>query len=225
MEDLRALLKEYGDEATRLQMEAYMKNNFSFLGIKTPLRRELTKDFLREKRKDKNLDWDFIFWTWQQDEREFQYLGLDYLKSMDRYLKVEDLDKIRFLATTKSWWDSVDGLHRSLGRLSLRDERLKDLMFLWSQDENMWIRRLAIDHQLHLKEDTDRDLLEKIIKNNLESQEFFINKAIGWSLRDYGKTDSAWVKNFLEENKEGLSNLSIREASKYLGQEEEDERT
>lgn len=216
MEDLKVLLKEHGDEDTRQQMEAYMKNKFSFLGIKTPLRRELTKDFLREKRREKALDWNFIFWTWQQDEREFQYLGLDYLKAMDKHLKFEDLDKIRYLATHKSWWDSVDGLHRSLGRLSLRDERLKDLMLDWSQDENMWIRRLAIDHQLHLKEATDKDLLGNIIKNNLGSDEFFINKAIGWALRDYSKTDQAWVKDFLEENKKGLSNLSLREASKYL---------
>ena len=216
MEDLKVLLKEHGDEDTRQQMEAYMKNKFSFLGIKTPLRRELTKDFLREKRREKALDWNFIFWTWQQDEREFQYLGLDYFKAMDKYLKFEDLDKIRYLATKRSWWDSVDGLHRSLGRLSLRDERLKDLMLDWSQDENMWIRRLAIDHQLHLKEATDKELLGNIIKNNLGSDEFFINKAIGWALRDYSKTDQAWVKDFLEENKKGLSNLSLREASKYL---------
>ena len=89
-------------------------------------------------------------------------------------------------------------------------------MLKWSKDHDMWLRRVAIDHQLCRKEKTDTALLKKILINNLGSDEFFINKAIGWSLRDYSKTDPAWVRNFIEEYEGLLNTLSIREGSKYI---------
>ena len=89
-------------------------------------------------------------------------------------------------------------------------------MIEWSKDEDFWIRRIAIDHQLTRKEKTNAELLEKIIINNFGSDEFFINKAIGWSLRDYSKTNPQWVRNFIEKYKGQMDKLSIIEASKYI---------
>ena len=83
-------------------------------------------------------------------------------------------------------------------------------------DDNIWLRRVAIDHQLLRKEKTDTNLLEKILVNNLNHTEFFINKAIGWALRDYSKTNPQWVKDFIEKYKNNMASLSIREASKYI---------
>ena len=60
------------------------------------------------------------------------------------------------------------------------------------------------------------ELLEKIIVNNFGSNEFFINKAIGWSLRDYSKTNPKWVKEFVGKYKDKMDKLSIKEASKYI---------
>lgn len=59
-------------------------------------------------------------------------------------------------------------------------------------------------------------MLEKILLNNFGSSAFFINKAIGWSLRDYSKTNPDWVRNFVETHKDKMNKLSIREASKYI---------
>ena len=89
-------------------------------------------------------------------------------------------------------------------------------MLKWSKDEDFWVRRIAIDHQLCRKEKTNTELLEKIIVNNFGSNEFFINKAIGWSLRDYSKTNPKWVKEFVEKYKDKMDKLSIKEASKYI---------
>ena len=89
-------------------------------------------------------------------------------------------------------------------------------MLQWSTDEDFWIRRIAIDHQLLRKEKTNTQLLEQIIINNLGSSEFFINKAIGWSLRDYSKTNPDWVRDFINRYKERMDKLSVREASKYI---------
>lgn len=89
-------------------------------------------------------------------------------------------------------------------------------MLLWSKEKDFWLRRIAIDYQLNRKEKTNKELLEKIIVNNLGSREFFINKAIGWSLREYSKTNPFWVKEFINKYKDKLDKLSIREASKYI---------
>ena len=80
-------------------------------------------------------------------------------------------------------------------------------MLEWSTDEDFWVRRIAIDHQLCRKERTNTELLEKILVNNF---------GIGWSLRDYSKTNQDWVRNFVETHKDKMDKLSIREASKYL---------
>lgn len=93
---------------------------------------------------------------------------------------------------------------------------MNELMLAWSVDEDFWLRRIAIDHQLGRKEQTDRELLAQIIVNNLGDREFFINKAIGWSLREYAKTDPEWVRDFLARYGERLDKLSVREASKHL---------
>ncbi|SNG12124.1 DNA alkylation repair enzyme, truncation [Streptococcus pneumoniae] len=93
------------------------------------------------------------------------------------------------------------------------------LIFLsikWSLSDNIWLRRVAIDHQLLRKEKTNTQLMEKILLHNLNQTEFFINKAIGWTLRDYSKTNPTWVTCFIEKNKERMAELSIKEASKYL---------
>lgn len=89
-------------------------------------------------------------------------------------------------------------------------------MLEWSKDEDFWLRRTAIDHQLCRKDKTNTELLEKILVNNFGSDEFFINKAIGWSLRDYSKTNPEYVKAFISKYSDQMANLSIKEASKYL---------
>lgn len=131
-------------------------------------------------------------------------------------LVLADLPRLKKLAQTKSWWDSIDGLDKLVGKIVLDNPEAKQVMIDWSLDEDFWLRRIAIDHQLLQKEKTDIVLLEKILVNNLNQTEFFITKAIGWSLRVYSKTNPHWVRDFLGKHQHKMSSLSIREVSKYL---------
>ena len=79
-----------------------------------------------------------------------------------------------------------------------------------------FVKDIQFNGEAVSKEKTKQELLAKIIDNNLNREEFFINKAIGWALRDYSKTNPPWVKEFLASRKNGLAKLSLREASKYL---------
>lgn len=153
---------------------------------------------------------------YEDNHREFQYLVYDYLLAMKQYISFDDIPKIKNYILNKSWWDTVDFLCKVIGDVELRDLRVKDIMIEWSKDDNIWIKRSAIEHQLNFKEKTDPELLEKIIVNCFDSNEFFINKAIGWALRQYSKIDPNWVKKFIQEYGNRMDDLSIKEASKYI---------
>jgi 3-methyladenine DNA glycosylase AlkD len=216
MPDILTQFSANTDHAQAVAMSAYMRDQFPFLGIPKPKRALLSKEFLKNAKKAGVPSWDFIFKCWELPEREYQYLALDYLAVTKGGLGPSDLPKLKQLAVTKSWWDTVDSLDFIIGELVLKHPELNTVMVAWSTDENFWLRRIAIDHQLARKEKTDTALLAKIIENNFGQSEFFINKAIGWSLREYSKTAPAWVRAFIERHRDKLAPLSIREGSKYI---------
>ena len=207
---------QHKNEEQAQKMSKYMLNKFEYIGIKTPERRKIFKNSFKEYKNKEKIDWEFVNKCWENKYREFQYVAADYLKNMKDKLTIDDIPKFKQLILKKSWWDTIDNLDMTIGALALKDSNVNKILLEWSIDENIWLRRIAIDHQLLRKEKTDTELLEKILKNNLGQAEFFINKAIGWALRDYSKTNPNWVKNFIEKNREKMAKLSIREASKYL---------
>ena len=197
-------------------MEAYMRHQFSFLGIAGPARNALYKKYFPSAKKTRIINWAFVDTCWEKEPREYQYVAANYLKAMQSYLTKDDLPKLECLVVTKSWWDTVDILDRVVGSLVPNHPELEEVLLKWSLSDNICLRRVAIDHQLLRKEKTNIQLMEKILLNNLDQTEFFINKAIGWSLRDYSKTNPEWVARFIEKNQKRMAELSIKEASKYL---------
>ncbi len=214
--EIKEIFEENADKENAAAMSQYMRNKFKFYGLPTPKRKELSKDFLKREKKIAEIDWSFVDKCFADEHREFQYLAVDYLSVKNEYLTYEDIPAIRKYIQQKQWWDTIDFFDKVIGDIGLKDKRVDDLMLQWSTDEDFWIRRIAIDHQLLRKEKTNTQLLEQIIINNLGSSEFFINKAIGWSLRDYSKTNPDWVRDFINRYKERMDKLSVREASKYI---------
>jgi DNA alkylation repair enzyme len=215
VEELVKELKAVANSDDAVAMKAYMKNKFEFLGVKTPARRKLAKAFFKQQT-DSVIDWNFINEAWKNPFRELQYAALDYLEIRKKLLTPSDFSRLKKLAQTKSWWDTIDFLDRLVGSIIARFPETKEIILAWSCDEDIWLRRLAINHHLLRKEETDTELLENILVNNLGQTEFFINKAIGWALRDYSKTNPDWVRDFIERYRAEMVALSIREGSKYL---------
>ncbi|MDR1452748.1 MAG: DNA alkylation repair protein, partial [Candidatus Margulisbacteria bacterium] len=191
---LFSTLERNAGRSRAIKMSAYMRAKFVFLGLSTPKRKALCRSFWQAAKKENYLDWTFVMACWQKPPREFQYTALDYLFLKQNLLRPGDLPKLKKLAVTKSWWDTIDGLARLVGGIALNYPEVKNILLKWSAAENFWLRRIAIDHQLLYKTQTDPKLLARIIVNNLGQTEFFINKAIGWSLREYSKTAPAWVR-------------------------------
>ena len=215
-ETIKKLFETHSNPERAISMSKYMKDQFSFYGITAPDRKNLYKDFLKTEKKQGTLDWAFLEQCYADDHREFQYLAYEYLLAMKKQLSFEDISFVKALVMKKSWWDTVDFLAQVVGNIALKDSRVDELMLAWSQKENIWVRRVSILYQLRFKEKTKTTQLEQILLNCLGTNEFFINKAIGWALREYSKTNPDWVRTFLENHQTQMANLSIREASKYL---------
>lgn len=215
-ETIKKLFETHSNPERAIQMAKYMKNQFSFYGIAAADRKNLYKDFLKTEKKQGTLDWAFLDQCYADDHREFQYLAYEYLLAMKKQLSFEDISSIKSLIKKKSWWDTVDFLAQVVGNIALKDSRVDELMLAWSQEENIWVRRVSILYQLRFKEKTNTTQLEQIILYCVGTNEFFINKAIGWALREYSKTNPDWVRTFLENHQVQMANLSIREASKYI---------
>jgi 3-methyladenine DNA glycosylase AlkD len=222
-EELFAAFAAAADPEQARGMAAYMKGQFEFLGIPTPRRKALAKGFLKAVKAETQVDWQFIETCWAKPEREFQYLAIDYLKAKQELLEPGDMVHIEGLVLAKSWWDTIDALDVIAGGIAAAYPEAKEVELTWSTSSNIWLRRMAIDHQLQRKGATDTALLQRILENNLppllpESMtgEFFINKAVGWALRDYSKTDPSWVAAFIDSHRAQMAKLSIKEGSKYL---------
>ena len=214
--DLITDFEENRNELLAESMSKYMQDKFRFLGVRGATRTEIYKKYFPDARKTKTIDWDFVENCWNKEEREFQYVVVYYLKAMQKFLKREDISRLKYLIVTKSWWDTVDLLAKVIGSLVIRIEGYDQIMLEWSKDSNIWLKRVAILYQLSLKEKVDKQILERILVDNLGDSEFFINKAIGWALRDYSKYNPEWVREFIKKNKDNMASLSIREASKYI---------
>ena len=214
--DLITDFEENRNELLAESMSKYMQDKFRFLGVRGTTRTEIYKKYFPDARKTKTIDWDFVENCWNKEEREFQYVVVYYLKAMQKFLKREDISRLKYLIVTKSWWDTVDLLAKVIGSLVIRIEGYNQIMLEWSKDSNIWLKRVAILYQLSLKEKVDKQILERILVDNLGDSEFFINKAIGWALRNYSKYNPEWVREFIKKNKDNMASLSIREASKYI---------
>lgn len=217
VDELIKLYKLNANPVAAVPMKAYMRNQFEFLGIKTPQRRELQYQFYAEFGLPQIDDLaEILFKLWDLSEREYQYAAIGMLEKFEKQLPADFIDAIEKLITTKSWWDTVDSLAvGTVGVHFLRYPNVKELTLQrWRRSDDFWLRRTCILFQLNYKGDTDFDLLKGIILENLDSKEFFINKAIGWALRQYSRVDPDGVRAFVSVTP--LAPLSVREALKWL---------
>lgn len=204
------------DEQNALPMAKYMKDKFPFAGVPAPARKKLEAPFLKASRSlpISNL-LEEIRRNYAKTEREYQYYAIDLALRNIKRLTAEELAECLPLLGEKTWWDSVDAWRKVYSDWVKLNLDQREEVFNWFfQHENFWYRRVAINLQLQFKEKTDLHLLEKSILADQDTDEFFIQKAIGWSLREYSKTDAAWVRDFFAAHP--LSKLAVKEGSKYL---------
>ena len=216
-----AALRPLADAQQALPMRAYMLDQFAFLGIRAAPRRQALRGLPR-----------LNTWTahdllaladklWAAPEREFQYVAVDLLPKYHRQLGMDSVAQLLELVQRKSWWDTVDALAGVVGDIVLR-ARATDAHAQRAMDEclvhpHLWVRRIAMLHQLGWKAQTDQERLFRYALALSGETDFFIRKAIGWALRDHARSQPEAVRRFLENHANQFSGLTRREAGKHLG--------
>lgn len=215
-QELDARLEAVAIEANAIPMKKYMKNHFEFYGIKSPARKSVVSAFIKEygRISEEGLD-EFVRLCWDNPYRELHYACLDIIEK-EKKPKLERLELYEWMILHRSWWDSVDSIAPNLlGRLLQQNpELIKENTLRYVQSNELWLQRTALIFQLKYKTEVDLPLLFNYCEMLAQHKDFFIRKAIGWSLRQAGKFYPQEVKDFVAKTE--LSNLSVREALKHL---------
>ena len=218
---LKTLLASHAHPSQAAPMKRYMRDQFDYLGIKVPELMALLKGHYRLHGLPSLADLDPVLRDlWALPQREYQYAANSLLDKFESDLPAGFITTLEYLLVTKSWWDTVDTI--ATGAVGVHFKRYptvrRKYLARWRASDNFWLRRSTILFQLQYKSDTDFPLLCDIICENLGSREFFINKAIGWALRQYTRTDPDAVRRFVASTP--LHPLSAREALKWLQKRE-----
>jgi 3-methyladenine DNA glycosylase AlkD len=204
---------EYGQKQSD-----YLKNNFPCYGIQTLARREILKNCTSVYKDEIKSNYRTICWElYQFPHREMHHVAIDiFIKEIKKNYQVEDIALIEKLITTNSWWDSVDTLAKYAvgGYLTTFPEKTYPVIEELSNSENMWLNRTAIIFQLGFKEKTDFELLISECEKHKQSNDFFIQKAIGWALREYSSINPSGVLNYVSNT--NLKSLSKKEAIRKI---------
>jgi 3-methyladenine DNA glycosylase AlkD len=201
-------------------MQAYMKTDMPFYGVQKPARvpiaRQLVKEFAPTNHDEYTA---LVLGLWDLPHREEKYLALDVAEHFLSFVDGTSLPLYRRLIVEGAWWDFVDEVATHLvGHLVVHGPRENwPEVDTWIDQPDMWLRRSVIICQVGAKERTDPARLFAFCEARIEEKEFFIRKAIGWSLREYAKTDPEAVAKFAMNNRDRLSGLSFREATKHIG--------
>jgi 3-methyladenine DNA glycosylase AlkD len=200
-------------------MAVYMKTDMPFYGVQKAARTQILRRVKREFPPVDCVEYRAaVLALWQLAHREEKYLAIAYARAFDEYVRADSMQLFERLVVEGAWWDLVDeAAARLVGRALFKERtRIVPTVRSWISSEDMWLRRTSIICQLAHKSDTDVALLADACTANLGDSAFFIRKAIGWSLREYAKTDPAWVTDYVDRYRIELSSLSLREATKHL---------
>jgi 3-methyladenine DNA glycosylase AlkD len=217
--DVRGALVPLKDAERAAGARAYMRGKFEYLGIATPERRAAVAELIRGFKPATAEELrEAATGMWAMREREYQYVAADLLIKHQAALSLDDLPWLLELAQQKSWWDTVDCIVKVAGKV-VRRSGAKGVraMDRAVKHKDLWVRRIAMLHQLGWRNDCDTERLFRYAELLAAEKEFFIRKAIGWALRDYAWHDWRVVERFLIANEGKFSGLTVREAGKNFG--------
>jgi 3-methyladenine DNA glycosylase AlkD len=222
LDGLRAELAAAGDPERAAAQERYMKGVMPYHGLSQPELRALLRPHLKEFAPRDRAEWEAAVRTWWDGatHREEQYaaLALARHRVAREWQDVRELDLYRHLVVTGAWWDVVDVIAGHLVGDVLAGHRAGATPVVrgWAVDDDVWLRRTAVICQLGHGTETDLDLLAFAIERNVDDPSFWLRKGIGWALRQYARTDPAWVQAHVDQLGDRLSGLSRREATKHF---------
>ncbi|MYJ86866.1 MAG: hypothetical protein F4044_04025 [Rhodobacteraceae bacterium] len=221
-EKLLTRFSEAGDPDTAKYQQSYMKTDMPFWGVKTPQTRKIVSSLIKESRIESPEEWvslmDFI-WT-NASRREEWYASIEIFNhaKFRKWILPEHMDFVEKMVVEGAWWEIIDPIATHGVHQMLINQPLETSVILrdWAQSTNIWKRRTAILTQLLSKEKMDWNMQLGIMEHSLVEKEFFLQKAIGWVLRQYSRTNPQRVEDYISQNEQRLSSLAKREGMKWI---------
>jgi len=210
--------EKFANPEIAIGQQKYMRNLFKYYGIKTDQRRAIQKQFFKEYSLPDIKDLQQIATElWNLEFRELHYFAMELIEKMIKKVDISFVQFLEYLILNNSWWDSVDMIAPTLVKNHFErfPELIPEYSKKWINSDNIWLQRSAILFQLNRKKNTDLDLLFQLILIRQDSKEFFVQKAMGWILRQYAKTDSKPILEFVAQNPQ-LPTLTKKEALKHF---------
>lgn len=216
---IEELFRKNGNRERAAGAKVYMRDLFNYFGISTPDRRQLEREFHNEHALPSFSETEQIVRKlWTKSERELQYFAMELCYKHRKAFPRKALHLFEYMIRNKSWWDTVDFIAIKLvnSYFQLYPDMILPKTKEWINSGHIWLMRTALIFQNNDKKKTDEKLLFKLILICSGHPDFFIRKAIGWSLRQYARTNPASVKKFVTASE--LSELSRKEALKHIGE-------
>ncbi|MBT3233157.1 MAG: DNA alkylation repair protein [Calditrichaeota bacterium] len=216
---IRQTLESTGNEDNAVPMQAYMKSELPFRGVKAGERKKIFSQIIKQVPVSTQNEYKRIIRElWDADFREERYMAVTLARRYKKFQVLEMLSLYKMMIQTGAWWDYVDELAAHLiGSLLRRyPDEMKMTLRAWIKDDDVWLRRSAILAQLQFKSETDAKMLFEFCESRLHETGFWICKAIGWALRAYSKTEPYAVRRFVDQNKDRMSRVTFKEAVKYI---------
>jgi len=217
IESLEIEFSKHANTIVAKGQKAYMRNQFEFYGLTASERRSVQQPLFKEYDSSLKVDVEkTIIKLWKKEKRDYQYCAQELIFQNTKQFKPEHINLFEFMIINKSWWDTIDFVAPKLVGIyfKLYPKKIENVIEKWLNSNNIWLQRSCLLFQLKYKNNLNTELLTHIIHSLLNSKEFFINKAIGWVLREYSKTNEKWVLNFVQKTK--LTKLSSKEALKFI---------
>ena len=217
IQELQQMFELLANEEHAKGAEAYMKNQFKYFGIYTNERRKISNDYIKKVGLlNKKELYKTVNELYKQTHREFQYVAIELIAFHKKQWTEDIIELTEYCLINKSWWDTVDGIASAIlgDYFKMFPQQINLITSKWNKSKNFWLIRSSIMFQKTYKLNTNKELLAKYIINCSHSKEFFVQKAIGWALREYSKTNPYWVKDFV--NNHSLAPLSKREALRLI---------
>jgi 3-methyladenine DNA glycosylase AlkD len=215
---LISVFSDAQDANKAIAQERYMKNKFPFFGISSPDRKRLQAPFLVKKYlPTKKEAYAIAEELWQKPQRELHYFSMELIQKYKTQMEVDDIIFFEWLLTHNSWWDTVDLIASNLvGYYFIKYPEMRDKTIeKWLRSDHIWLQRTCLIFQLKYRDKTDVLMLSNCIEYLIGTKEFFINKAIGWALRQFSRENPIWVEEFVEQHP-NMSQLSKREALRLI---------
>ena len=218
----------YADEKRTADMAKYHKVKRLYLGVANPDIDALVKTWRANDTLDERIARADALWA--TDVHECRIAAAKLLTQA----RIRPDDAV--WETLQSWlptfdaWAIADHAATAMQKRLIADPSRLDIVETWTTSEHMWTRRAALIATLPWakmnnpkpEEAAARERILGWAASYVTDRAWFMQKSIGWWLRDLSKRDPERVAGFLAEHGAAMKPFAVKEASKYLPKTDDD---